>query len=91
MRTITEKYFISFSGLDTELSAQMQISKKEFQRQMIFLQGQVGTPVIDDLVVEYRSHLDDVGNVWQIRHYYTTGTAETELVEMHCKEGYCFK
>lgn len=87
----TALYEISFQSTDTLLSTNIRISKREFQKQLSFLLGQLKRCENDEYPVEYRSSTHDCTGARVTYHTFTVGTADTTLIETVCKEGYVIK
>lgn len=87
----TEKFTISFTGIDTALSKEITISKKEYQSQFAFLMRQVKETAENEYPMEYRAFTYDRENVLLTMHVFTVGTADTTLIAYSCKPGFVFK
>ena len=87
----TERYEISFSAIDTNLSTSIRISKKEFLAQLAYLQKQVAETENNEYPMEYRTSESDFTGAKITYHTFTIGTADTTLKATVCKPGYVFK
>lgn len=87
----TVKYSISFYSVETELSTEICISKKEYQKQLDFLENQLIETREYESPVEYRNEIYETEKVLSITHYFTVGMGTTSLTCCKCKAGYHFK
>jgi hypothetical protein len=87
----TEKYAIQFVSIDTALSMEIQISKKEFERQYTFLQKQMLNTENDENAVEHYTDTTENNQIIITRHRFSVGMGDTWLSVYKCKSGYHFK
>lgn len=89
----TARYTIEFEGYEVDMCKTMEITKKEFNRQLDFMRQQVRTtpetneyPVseAEPITKEYAGHTTTV-------YIFHSGTVTTYLTAMICKDGYQFK
>ena len=89
----TSKYYIENDFLENDMLLRMEISKKEFNRQLAFLRQQIKTTKDDECPIvepEYSGRTHEVTSYTETRYYFRSGCAETCLVEMKTKEGFYF-
>lgn len=91
MAKITNRYTISFDSIETRMSTEIQISKKEFDQQLRFLRSMLDTTAEDEYPMEERFHGSLGGNVIVSTYSFTVGTGTTYLTHYEAKPGYHFK
>lgn len=89
----TAKYKIQFEGYEVMMSTDMEITKKEFNRQLAFLRQQVkDTPDTNEYPVkEYEPHVYERSGFTETVYHFNSGCADTYLTALVCKPGYHFK
>lgn len=87
----TAKYRIVFEYLDSDMCQEMEISKKEFNRQLSFLREQtVHTLGNECPITECEPRVRDRETFVETMHHFNSGCAVTYLFALECKPGYCF-
>lgn len=86
-----DKYFIYFECCEVEMSKEMEISKKEYQRQLQHLTSQLSETKDWDTPMEVRiNNFEDDKLKYEINRF-DVATGSTYLKKITCKDGYCFK
>ena len=87
----TAKYRIVFEYLEADMCQEMDITKKEFTRQLAFLRQQVENTKDNECpVTECDTRIRDRETFTETTHHFTSGCAVTYLFALECKEGYRF-
>jgi hypothetical protein len=87
----TAKYKIQFEYYDTEMSTEMEISKKAFNLQLAFLRQQViDTKNNECPVTEYEPRTREHEGLTETMYHFNSGCADTYLFALVCKKGYHF-
>ena len=89
----TAKYLIEFDFLENDMVSTMEISKKEFTRQLAFLRQQIETTKDDECPIvepEYSGRTKEGNGYTKTIYYFRSGCAETALIELNAKDGYYF-
>jgi hypothetical protein len=87
----TVKYSISFSSIDTDLSTEIIISKKEYLRQWDFLWEQISKTKENEYPMEHYHTKHETEKTIFLRDSFTVGTGTVYLTQCTCKPGYHFK
>lgn len=88
----TCKYYISFDSIETKMCNDIEISKKEFTRQLQYLQKQMIETADDEYPMEELEPTSYTHDTYTATNYkFYVGTATTYLTKIECKEGYYFK
>ena len=87
----TEKYAIQFVSIETPLSTEIIISKKEYLKQIDFLAKQTDKTTADEYPVEQHMTIDENEKIKIIRRRFSVGTGDVYLTSYTCKPGYHFK
>lgn len=87
------KYIIAFDYCDKPMSEDIEITKKEFERQLDFLRLQVRTSKDDeeDQMEELEPKERDFVCYTETSYFFSRGCATTYLTKLVCKRGYQFK
>ena len=86
----TVKYTISFSSIDTDLSTEILISKKEFLKQLDFLSEQNLKTAENEYPLEMYHVKHETERTTIFRYSFTVGTGTVYLTECRCKPGFYF-
>lgn len=89
----TSQYIIETAYLENDMILRMEISKKEFTRQLAFLRQQIETTKDDECPItepEYSGSTHEGEGYIKTLYYFRSGCAETCLHEIKAKEGYHF-
>lgn len=87
----TEKYSIQFVSVETDLSTEIFISKKEYKKQIDFLAKVSYATVNDEFPLEQYCTMHDMERFTLIRQRFSVGTGDVWLSSYTCKPGYKFK
>lgn len=88
----TAKYRIVFEYLDADMCNEMEISKKEFNRQLSFMRQQVENTKDNECPInECDQMVRDRESLVETVYHFNSGCAVTYLYALECKPGYCFK
>lgn len=88
----TAKYFIEFDYCENGMCAPMEISKKEYQRQLAYMREQINATKDDECPVEEMEPIQkDLETMNKIVYIFHSGCARTFLTSLKCKPGYRFK
>lgn len=88
----TKIYKIAFQFIDTDMCTNLDISKKEFDRQLAFMREQVKTTAGNEYPIEeYPMNKKDCICYTETAYIFVSGCATTYLFELVCKNGYKFK
>ena len=87
----TEKYSIQFVSVDTDLSTEIFISKKEYKKQIDFLAKVAYETVNNEFPLEQFLATHDKEGFTIIRQRFTVGCGDVWLSSYTCKPGYKFK
>lgn len=88
------KYFIQFVGCEYDMSTQIQISKKEFKKQIKLLekQTQLAKNEYEDSTASNNHIMENETRECFIKTYhYNIYTSDVYLTHYECKQGYKFK
>lgn len=88
MRIRVRKFTIEFCTNEVDLSLPINISEKEFNRQLNFLRAQ--TKGEHEFSVEEKFYDREQTGLKIKQYFFTCGNSDTILTELNCKEGYCF-
>ena len=87
---VTKEYIIRFQNIETSMSTQIKISKKEYDKQYKYLMSQIEETKEDECPMEHTTYNDDLEKITQQRDYFTVACADTVLIKRECKPGYQF-
>ena len=87
----TEKYAIQFVSIETPLSTEIIISKKEYLKQIDFLAKQTEKTAAEEYPVEEHYSQQENEKILIIRRRFSVGTGDVYLTSYTCKPGYHFK
>ena len=87
----TAKYTIEFHSVETPLSTEIQISAKEFDKQLKVLLQQTLNTKDDEFPVETHTKEDDFTGCTVLRYRFSVATGDVYLTRYQCKPGYQFK
>ena len=87
----TEKYSIQFESIDTALSTEIFISKKEYNKQLDFLAKQAAETTGNEYPLETHTIEKDGEKMQVIQGRFSVGTGDVYLTKYMCKHGYYFK
>ena len=87
----TVKYAISFYSVDTDLSTNIPISKKEYIKQLSFLKKKEQQTANDECPVEHMRTVNETEQIILIQDSFTVASGTTFLTRCECKDGYHFK
>lgn len=90
-KTKTKKYTIEFSGTDTDMSLPIEITARQFEAQLDFLQKKVVSTARDETPMEHRILHKEYDSYTRTTHFFMVGTADTVLAKIVCKDGYQIK
>lgn len=92
MKRTMHRYMIEFSGCETLESLPIRLSEGDFKKHKCKYEKIVAETVNEDeFKVEYRRYDYDREDSTKTLHFFTIGTSEIILTEIHCKQGYCFR
>ena len=86
----TEKYSISFESVETALTTEIFISKKEYDKQIDFLAKQAYETAGNEFPLEQHTITRDGQQLLVIQHRFSVGTGDVYLTIYTCKPGYHF-
>ena len=85
----TEKYFIECGAIGIYTDC-IKISKKEYEKRLLFLKSQLTSDDVEFPVTErVVSRVKDTYDVYTTE--FQEGTTWIQLTKLVCKPGYCFK
>ena len=87
----TEKYAIQFVSIETPLSTEILISKKEYLKQIDFLAKQAHETANNEYPLEQHYSQQENEKILVIRRRFSVGTGDIYLTSYTCKPGYHFK
>ena len=87
----TAKYTIEFHSIETPLSTEIQISGKEFDKQLRFLRQQIDATAGNEFPVETYTTESDFAGCTVTRYRFSVATGDVYLAKYQCKPGYQFK
>lgn len=89
----TVKYLISFENFENSMCRDLEISKKEYDKQLKFMREQVKNTIIDEETPIRETNIRTYENKTTIETHisFNCGCAYTDLIKIECKEGYHFK
>ena len=87
----TEKYGIGFMSIETSMCSQIEISKKEYDKQIRFLNKKIEMTQADEYPMEKSEMVFQNEQMIETVTSYSVGTGETILIKYECKPGYHFK
>lgn len=88
----TKLYKIQFQFIETNMSSEIIISKKEFDKQLAFLREQIAKTADYECPVEEMQAFETDRICYTEKTYvFSSGCATTYLTESICKTGYKFK
>ena len=87
----TAKYRIEVEFLETAMCQTLDISKKEYNRQLAFMRQQVRDTADNECpVAEIEPRSYDHEGMTETVHRFNSGCCATYLIALECKEGYRF-
>ena len=87
----TAKYRLEIEFLDTAMCQAMDITKKEYTRQLAFMRQQVRDTADNECPVhEIDARSYDHEGLTETVHQFASGCCVTFLIALECKEGYRF-
>ena len=87
----TEKYMIEVENLEMDIIAPMEISKKEYKRQLKHLRDTTQETICDTTTLEVPMRVIEKECYIIYEHLFSRGCSITTLSRRVCKEGYIFK
>lgn len=90
----TKKYFVEIEMCENNMMQRMEISKKEYDRQLKYMREQVEatidyeTPVVEP---EWSGKVIDHPQTTEVIYCFNCGCCTTYLTKYETKEGYAFK
>lgn len=92
MKRITKKFYLEVENYENPMLNKMQITEKEFVRQLKFLTNIVNITENkeDQDALEKRIRIYDHGNFTETVYYFTNCCCDTILVKYECKKGFSF-
>lgn len=87
------KYYLEFENIENSMLRKMEISKKEFEKQIKYLNQRVAETENEDdeFKIEKREYHKEFDNCFEDVFYFTNACADTILSTIKCKDGYCFE
>ena len=87
----TAKYRIEIENLETTMCQTLDISKKEYTRQLAFMRQQVKETAANEYpVTESEPRSYDHEGMTETVYQFNCGCSSTYLIALECKEGYHF-
>jgi hypothetical protein len=87
----TEKHTIQFVSIETPLSTEIIISKKEYLKQLAFLTKQITKTAGEEFPAEQHVIIEENEKIQITRRRFSVGTGDVYLTIYTCKPGYHFK
>ena len=91
MKKITNRYTISFESIESRMSTEIQISKKEFERQLKFLRIEMAATEGYEYPMEEHFYEHSSEIMTERTYRFDVCTGSTYLSHYECKPGYQFK
>lgn len=93
MRKITKKYYLEMQNIENPMLAKMQLSEKEFNKQLEYLRKRVQETMEEESEnkIEETTRTYDHGNYTETCYWFTNCCCDTILSKYECKQGYEFK
>jgi hypothetical protein len=84
----TAKYILEIDMLDTDMVQSMELTKKEYNRQLAYLHSQVQATADHECPVEETEHVLDRDGYTKTINMYSCGCCTTYLIAYECRPGY---
>lgn len=84
----TAKYILEIDMLDTDMLQSMELTKKEYNRQLAYLHSQVQATADNELPVEESKEVHDRDGYTKTITMYSCGCCTTYLIAIECYPGY---
>lgn len=84
----TAKYILEIDMLDTDMLQSMELTKKEYNRQLAYLHSQVQATADHECPVEESEEVIDLNGYTKTVNIYRCGCCTTYLTAFECYPGY---
>lgn len=88
----TARYFIKFENFEHSMCNDVEISKKEYNKQVKFMREQVKTNIDSEIPVkELDTKTYEKETTIETVISFICACAYTDIIKIECKDGYCFR